>query len=119
MRFDLHQPYIARTQLIVALCLAFSLAVGCIKTAECDKNNPCNTGELCFRSFCHKTCDGPTEAHFEACGVTDPNSDIICRSCDGECAGAEGYVCVHSTICEPICSCAEGENCCVNGSCVQ
>ncbi|MEL6181208.1 MAG: hypothetical protein AAFS10_19785, partial [Myxococcota bacterium] len=43
-------------------------------------------------------------------------SDILCRECEGECAGDDGQVCVNGTICEPVCEC---EDCCVNGTCVD
>ena len=115
----LHRVQLTHLHVAVLIGLGLIFVMSCIETAECDENTPCDSGELCFRSFCHKTCNGPTEAHLEACNITDPNSDIICRSCDGECAGEEGYVCVRSTVCEPVCNCSEGENCCVNGSCIQ
>ena len=93
------QTLISPTGLMLACLFSLFCAMACIETAECDENTPCNSGELCFRSFCHKTCEGPTEDHMSACNTTDSNSDIICRSCSGECAGEEGFVCVNSTVC--------------------
>ena len=91
-------------------------------TAECDKNNACPSGQLCYRKFCRQSCTTalePRDSQLEECGVPNElraTSTIICRECDGECAGDDGQVCVDSTVCEPVCEC---EECCVNGTCVD
>ncbi|MBH25518.1 MAG: hypothetical protein CMH57_13930 [Myxococcales bacterium] len=119
-------------RLALALLVGALTASSCVATAECDKNNACPAGELCYRKYCHKACstaDEPIEVQLEDCGVLTKSTDlsdeelmiveqstIICRDCEGECAGEEGDVCVDSTVCEPVCEC---DDCCVNGTCVD
>lgn len=102
--------------MLLGLCAV--LSASCVETAECDENNPCGSGRLCFRKFCHSTCSTATESvevQREECGASQ-DSDVICRTCSGECEDGEGQVCVNSTRCEPKCEC---EDCCVNGTCID
>ncbi len=106
--------------LLILVWWALCCLPGClVSTAECDQNNPCDSGQRCFQSsgttssgFCRDICETDAE-----CG--DPRSQI-CESCG---IGALDYCLDEGTsnicrtcVCNPKCPSGFG---CVNGICVQ
>ncbi len=102
-------------------------AVGCVKTIECDVNNPCSQG-FCFRGFCHNNCNSEVpNCGLEGCPRLDECTDtaLVCRPCDDNCGFTDensdifndpkkNLSCA-SCLCEPRCNSGE---LCVDGACM-
>ncbi len=97
--------------------------VSCIETADCDENNSCEAGKVCFRSrptgggYCRKSCD--PEVEVSGCGEGQ-----ICRGCNtlvgNLCLPASSDTDTASVCapcqCDPVCPVGSG---CLDAVCVE